>query len=253
MKHILPSRKLNLWLIVGQSNAVGTTTNGRVLQTTDFDDRILIWDYSGSDGVWEYQSNGWKTFADYIGGFGPERGFMRRFIRFNNSGGSYGCIKVAVNGQPLQKFYNSDMSNFWASVIKPQVDAAITAAESAGYVVEVSGCLFLQGTADAGNETWANEYATKLSELIAAYRAEWNSNMQFVVSDHPPAFSSETYAPEVRAAFASVALSDALVFIASTDGAETVGDNVHYTSESKELVGRRMSDAVISQQSVLPE
>lgn len=243
---ILISKSLLIWLVVGQSNVVGTDIDGTSKSTVDFDGKILFYDFSGSFGSEAYNSNGWTSFKEYNGGFGPERGFARRYVRFRPNFGdlNVGIVKIAWNGERIAKFYDSGETDYWTT-LKAKVDDAVASAKDLGYSVSIEGLIFLQGTDDALNEADANAYQSRLEALIASYRAEWNPNMLVAVADHPADFNTSTYRDTVQAAFAAVAASDPNVYIVSTSEAEDVGDNVHYTSESKELIGIRMANAIL--------
>jgi hypothetical protein len=239
------SKNLDIVLCVGQSNVVGTYSASIFRQSKDFDDQIRIYAHSGTRGA--IDSTGWTALEDSPTAFGPEWGFARRYVRFrNNKNTTLGIVKIALNGSGIARFY--EMPDYW-NTIQSEVSTAISNAEVAGYKPRIIGLLWLHGHTDASNQTDADLYESRLTNLIAGYRLEWLNygavSMWVVLADHPPAFSNTAHAGTVRAAMQSVGATNSGVTVVSTENAQHVGDFVHYTTESKELIGRRMADAAL--------
>lgn len=242
---LTPSREISVWLAVGQSNVVGTAKPAVNLTSREMDDQIMFWDYSGTFTSITGDSGGWSNFADHAGGFGPERGFARRWAWSVNR--KIAIIKVAFNGLGLHRFIKGSTEY---EELEAQVDEALAALRVTGYVVTVEGLICLGHTNNANVGTSQAQYEDWLADQSEQYSTRWGNSeakWKIALADHPASWSKydATGAPAIRAAIAAFAAANPTrVVVVSTADTTDVGDEVHYTSESKELVGLRMAKAI---------
>ncbi len=170
------SISIKLFILAGQSNMVGFSSN-----MNDLPDRLKK---SQEKVIWYNNSNQWSALqpptepspliqwwpAEKIG-FGPEISFGDTISKQLNQ--TVALVKYAKGGTSLAEDWNPAIANSLYHAMKERVEGAIADLNSRGYLVEISGFIWMQGESDASNENWAEDYQSNLTNLIGQVRRDF--------------------------------------------------------------------------------
>lgn len=170
------SISIKLFILAGQSNMVGFRSN-----MNDLPDSLKK---SQEKIIWYNNSNQWSALqpptepsplikwwpAEKVG-FGPEISFGQTMSEQLNQ--TVALVKYAKGGTSLAEDWNPEIANSLYHSMKERVEEAIADLNSGGYLVEISGFIWMQGESDASNENWAKDYESNLTNLIGQVRRDF--------------------------------------------------------------------------------
>jgi hypothetical protein len=139
---------------------------------------------SQEKAIWYNNSNQWSPLqpptepsplikwwpAEKVG-FGPEISFGYTMSEQLNQ--TVALVKYAKGGTSLAEDWNPEIANSLYHSMKERVEGAIADLNSGGYLVEISGFIWMQGESDASNENWAEDYESNLTNLIGQIRRDF--------------------------------------------------------------------------------
>lgn len=231
------------WLLVGQSNAVGTSTGDSVVYTSVNNDTLIpIWKRAGDDPI--SLPSGVETLDTTDS---AARGCEYGFLRTMYSRGQYRVLmlKHATNGKALYNFWrpgNTGYTELVESVAQFELDIA-------PQTVRWRGIIWVQGQADANVDALvAGGYQNNLGKFVAQLRLDLATpDLIFISPEHPPAWSVKPYADVVKAAVTAYAAADARAVSYGVEDTTTRDAGTHYqsTDGSFELIGIRAANAYL--------
>lgn len=238
---------LDVYLIAGQSNAVGgaqivslSASNATYAVTDDavsFAQEINC-PKDGSDGACQL-SRGWRSLAPRGTSMGIELSAGRRLQeRF---GSSVALLKHATNGSNLVQQWDSTGTkhSLWA-YMNDFVDARLAELPAGS---RIAGLFWIQGNGDAQLATAAEDYAENLAWFIMRLRQD--RGCVPVVIDRLSPRVQYPFADVVRAEQEQVAaFIDDVVIVDTADLALRDDPPQHYTADSFITLGKRMADAM---------
>lgn len=260
------TREVDLYLVAGQSNAVGFDAKPSDLPASELDDKVLFWfkvgDPPPDDGdstsgdAWttlkpqplgspkpkDSQPRQYGNFAQSEGGFGPEIGIARTILT-KNPDTDLAIFKVAFSGTSLIADWAADAA-CWTSFAS-QYEKAIAAAEANGIALRPKGFVWVQGESDATPER-AAAYADALAGLIARVReltgeprliARVGFNTKF-------GHGKKELVPQVVDAQRLAAARDPLTDYVDTSEA-TIANAAHYDTAGTLYVGELFGKALL--------
>lgn len=254
---------LDVFLVLGQSNAEGWSNWGGVLSADQNADRANTLMYLGEftgvpatfvPDVWSPLVPGTNTSWQVSNGFGPEVGFSDEIKSRVDVGTSstftkrVAMAKCAYGGLGIAN-WNSSTGFMYSSTVT-FINDLTTKLTNAGYTYNIRGVIWFQGETDASNQTDANAYETNLTNLISDLRTEiGDANLPFVISKVSYTSGNEpAYLTTVRTAQQNVA--DALTNVGILDS-DSYGrqDTVHLSGEGQYQFGEDcvdvMEDAIL--------
>ena len=270
---------LDVYILTGQSNALGTTfdegaTAAEYGPGTDPADANTQFFWSNVDAVnTAYppllygDSAGVITTLQMQQGFnhpleydptfwGPEFGFARTLATVGQSniliikaarggGGNTWWDKAAFDANP-------NSGHMWGAV-RDSVDTALTAAQNAGYQLQVRGLLYEQGESNSAAEAAIAD--VRLSNLAANLKQYINTNygnaagnMQTVAAEISNSTAASTAITTTNLQ-RSLANSRRDVAFVQTHDQPLKSDNLHFGGDAKLAIGRRFADAFLDLQS----
>lgn len=259
-------RHVDLYLLAGQSNAVGFDAKPSELPASEVDEKVLFWFKTGdpppddadttSGGSWttlkpqplgmpkpkDSMPRQYGNFAQSEGGFGPEIG-MARAILTKKPDAHIAIFKVAFSGTSLISDWNEN-ADCWKA-FATQYEKASAAAKANNIVLNPQGFVWVQGESDA-NPANAPKYADALTDLIARVRkltgnpkllARVGFNTKF-------AYGAQEWIPKVVEAQRLAAVRDPLVDYIDTSAA-TIANPAHYDTKGTLLVGELFGKSLL--------
>lgn len=152
-------------------------------------------------------------------------------------------VLSSVGGTNLAVDWNPSTGILYERAIHRDLEA-IAHLQAQGYTVRIKALVWFQGETDAGNLTNANNYATNLAALFAAFRSDLSApGLKFIV----PGLSSKnttTYKATVRAAQESVAAADSNAVLIDPDDYPDFLDGTHYGPQGAVRMGRAIATAM---------
>lgn len=254
--HAGGTQNRDLFLVAGQSNAVGFNAKRAELPESDADHQIPFWwrcgdpppdafDSTGNQ-AWSYlqpQPRGnpnpdkkiprqYGNFAEPDGGFGPEIGFGRTLL--SQHGAGFAILKVAFNGTELGADWNPADSGEKGACYRALVEecrAGIADARNHGIVMKPRALIWVQGESDA-NARNASAYAGLMRAMIAALRKDIQAPDLAVLT----AFNTRCggdhnlFVARIVAAQKEVAATDARCLYVDTSK-EPVANRAHFNTQ----------------------
>lgn len=241
----LPSGKVELFLLAGQSNMAGRGIVGE-LSAEDAAPHARVWALN-RDGAWQPAVD--PVHWDKPGsGVGPGK-FFGRIIAAREPGVIVGLIPTACGGSPISTwlpgvYWEQTKSNPW--------DDSIARAKRAMKDGTLKAILWHQGEGDS-NAKNASLYEARLTDLIARFRKELNApDLPFIIGQlgHFEAEGSAWSAAktEVDRAQKAVAAKMPRVYFISSEGLVSRGDKLHFSTASQKVMGERYAEAYLKSQ-----
>lgn len=261
---------LEVFLVMGQSNAVGTRGDASLLKPDEADSQILFSFVDGIPNMDECTSESAGIIRlsvqdspakcldkdkrpgglfPYLKGFGPEMGLGRTLYKRGKR--NFAIFKYAWSGSSLLYDWNPEID--WGSFLYTKFTAGYKKAEKdlqkQGYQIKVSGIFWMQGETDSSDKGMAREYKESLKAFIPTVR-------NFVGAPNAP-FISGLIAPYNKKLnyWKSAKLIRQALTELSTATVETAdlpvdflrsGDGVHYNSEGLLTLGGRFAETYLS-------
>ena len=259
-------RHVDLYILAGQSNAVGFDAKPSQMPASDLDSKVLFWWKTGdpppddgdtsSGGKWttlqpqplgspkpkDSQPRQYGNFAQSEGGFGPEIG-MARAILTKRPEAQIAIFKVAFSGTSLISDWNSD-ADCWKAFVD-QYKKAVAAATADNVVLHPKGLVWVQGESDA-NPANAPRYADALTDFIARIRA-LTGNPKLIARvgfNTKFGYGAKEWVPKVVEAQRIAAVRDPLVDYVDTSAA-AIANAAHYDTEGTLFVGELFGKALL--------
>jgi len=247
------NKKLEIYVLSGQSNAVGCSMiTGLPARYKGFNKNVITFvrgECRLGDYGWAYLREGLgASFGDRDGKgtFGPELVFGYEMSPLDPAQ-VMAIIKIAWGGTnlgvqwrpPSAGGVTGNLYNDWVKFLKEAM-----AKLDPAFKPEFAGMLWMQGESDTGDETMAKDYEKNLSALIKDCRAEMKSpNLPFVLATISKAPAWDKYGDVVRAAEDRVAAT--VPFTATFPTADFgMTDPWHYDTPGMVSLGGRFAEVM---------
>jgi hypothetical protein len=243
-----------LYVVMGQSNAVGV---GKVSQisatmTTDFQNAgwpFKLW-YGGNQVSWKSGSEIQTIQGPY---FGPDLGIASKLVAAGQK--DFYIFKYAVGGTTLQ----GDWKSRGGGGLYDKTIASLASAKQAicatGKNPVVKAMFWMQGESDGANQSMALNYGSNLQRLISQSRQDFLGNAPLVIGLIDTAAGLWPYGEFVRNhQRAAASASNRIGYIETNDlplyptqctlssGAECAA---HYTTSGMITLGKRFYDKYV--------
>ena len=249
----LVKKKLKVYLLAGQSNAVGCSmVTGVPAQYRGFNRNVIVF-VRGECRLGNY---GWAYLRDGLGSgfgdrdgkgtFGPELTFGYT-MSSDNPSEVIAIIKCAWGGTNLGiQWRPPSAGGETGPLYKAWVEAYHEALEKLdpAFEPQFAGMLWMQGESDTGDTKLANDYGKNLTAFIKDIRAETKSpDLPFVLATISNADAWKAYGDVVRAAEAEVAktVPFTATFLTADYG---MCDPWHYDTPGMVSLGQRFAKAM---------
>jgi hypothetical protein len=242
---------LPVFIFAGQSNMVGFQTNSDQLTAAQkaSQSNVLYAQRQALPVSWlnmsaptEVNTPGqWPVNSGH--GFGPELTAPMTISNAHTSR-TVAAVKFAVNATDLNGDWNVNNVNGLYPQMLARVNDALTKLpqQQGGTTGYVAGFFWMQGESDAGVASWASNYQTNLTNLIARVRQDFGDpDLPFVLGqiNNAGAFTNT-----VRTAQSNVAASVLFTALTLTDDLPRVpGDTVHFTTQGTYDLGIRFGQS----------
>ncbi|MFK7822236.1 MAG: sialate O-acetylesterase [Planctomycetaceae bacterium] len=189
-----PDEVRDLYIVAGQSNAVGFDAKPGLLSASEVDAKIPFWWRCGDPPPDRHDttSRGWTTlkpqslgnpikprkgrqygnYAQPEGGFGAEIGFARTLFKAGDQ--NFSIVKAAFSGTGIAKDWapgSTESNGACYRALLKEVRGATEAGKKEGTKLRLRAILWVQGESDA-NEKDAPLYAKRLREMMDALRRD---------------------------------------------------------------------------------
>jgi Carbohydrate esterase, sialic acid-specific acetylesterase len=208
-----------VFVLAGQSNMVGVGTPLSLASPPN--PRLLEWGPAG-----------WHVAADPLdptSGIGPGMTFGLQLVN-RQPGVTVGLVMCAARGTSINKWQPG----------RSLYQRCIASVRAAGGVV--AGVLFMQGEAEASQDTDAATWLEKFRAMLAAWRRDLGSGPLFLLGQigslDPTAFPAQTH---VRDAQAEAARTEPGVCLVHTS--DLPNDGLHFTVPAYRVIGARFAVA----------
>ena len=244
----LAATPIKVFLLAGQSNMSGwTNASGMPAAYTQTQPNVLIYADGEIDGSKKkkWLNNG-PDFGHALGWFGPELAFGKT-LSDSLPGTKIALIKHSVGSTYLATNWRPPSSG---GTVGPLFTAMLATVKSglagldAQYAPEWSGMLWMQGEFDGGDQRYANEYQTNLSNFVKDVRSQLNApNLPFIIGMIDSS-RNWPYNGTIRAAERYVAKNVPNVGILDTYGFAT--DGTHYKLDGMLALGKGFATVWLS-------
>jgi hypothetical protein len=236
--------KLQLYLLVGQSNMAG---RGYVEAQDTVPNRHVL--RLNPAGQWEVAKDP-IHFDKPVAGVGPGLAFGRALAAADTSV-VIGLIPCAVGGSGIDAWAPGA---YFADTNTHPYDDALARARLAQQEGTLAGIIWHQGETDSSPEK-SQAYGPKLAALITRFRADLQASNVPFVAGQLPAFQFTKISPNgttqpnpgaerVNAAVAALAKTVPHYAYVSAAGTTDRGDHLHFDARSARLMGQRYAQAM---------
>lgn len=263
------SRTMDLWIVAGQSNAVGFDARPKDMPASDADQQILFWWRCGDPPPDKHDStcqDEWTTlkaqplgdpikpragrqygnYAQPEGGFGPEVSLARALYLKQKR--PLAVLKVAFSGTGMRTDWNpTDEENTgrcYRALIS-EFKKATAAAREAGITLKPRGLCWIQGESDA-NAKDAPNYSNSLQQMIGRLRTDIEvANLPVLIAFNTN-FSrgANKFVPVIVEQQKQLANRDANIRYVDTSAA-TTANYAHFDAAGTLLVGRLFAERIL--------
>ncbi len=234
----MQNKKLYIYLLAGQSNMAG---RGIVPEKHETNPRIFALN----------QQNKWDVAKDpihwdkSIAGVGPGLSFAKTILKNLPNNITIGLVPCACGGSPIETWQEGE---FWEQTNSYPFDDTISRMKIALKDGTLKGILWHQGEGDS-SEKLVPLYSKRLETLISKFRKKFNAeNAPFMIGQlgrFPEKPWSEYYR-QIDNIHKNIAETVPYCAYVSSDGLTSIGDNLHFDSESQEEFGRRYAKEYLS-------
>lgn len=248
-----------VFLLGGQSNMSGDAAiSGLSKDLSGKFDSVSIYLDPTTDGA-AARKGKWMTLEPGFGwcnagktSFGPEL-LLGITLTQKYPDAKIALIKSSVAGTDLAKQWLSPSSGtagkLYNGLVKCIKDALATL-DTTKYTPVISGMCWMQGEADAMNQTYANNYKKNLTNFIADIRKEVKSDkMPFIAAQIDEQVAWTNY-KIVNDAMKAIADADPNVYTFPTKGFNT--DGIHYQTQGMIDLGKAYAKIVIDKKMMEP-
>ena len=179
------SQQVDLFILGGQSNALGAKGNGAFYPTDTLNlDKSIGLNYTrvgitSSFGKWITMQT--QNTPDFVAGnFGPEVSFGRRL---KAAGYNPAIFKFTKGGTSINSFWKTPGDGGQYDALVTTLKTAINDLENKGFIVNPRAFIWIQGEADAANDSIANLYYGKLLSIVKDIRTNVvkNNNLPIIL------------------------------------------------------------------------
>lgn len=229
---------MNIYLLAGQSNMAG---RGKVTEPQKISKRIFSLN-KNSEWVPAKDPLHWDK---QVAGVGPGLSFAHEILKTMEDNETIGLVPCACGGSPISAWQDGV---FWHQTNSHPLDDTFERMKTALASGTLKGILWHQGEGDS-NEERAPLYQQKLEELIHRFRKEFNApNVPFIIGQLGQ-FEDEPLTEWHRL---HKQIVDKIPFCAyvSSYGLTSIGDNLHFNTESQVEFGKRYAKAFTALNSI---
>lgn len=247
-----------MFVIAGQSNAVGAGTSYQLLQPAlkVVQPNVLYCGPQESAVQWSSltpptQVEQMNYPNDPQGGFGPEL-MVGKTISDASGGQRVAEVKYAADGTSLHVGWNPDRGGSLYYSMLARVSEALAALpnQQPGTTGKVAGFFWMQGETDASDGRTTAEYQADLTDLITHVRSNFkNDKLPFIFGRITPIWAN---ADSIRQAQANVAATIPYTYMLDTDGFERLPypNDGHYDNQGMLDLGRGLGNGYLRVTSV---
>lgn len=227
----------NVVLNLGQSNAqIGETdwaTQTATWPVMGADSRVA---YTGSDGT--RTTTGWEYLRYRVWQTGPSYHACRRLTDWGFP--SLYLLSRAISGMSITEWGEGQPQ--WTNLLPFVAEKTALLANP-----QIKAVVWFQGEQDATSSTLASGYEARLISLISRMRAEWGSDLPFVIVI--PDLTGlglvwGSHIETVRTAIANVAAADDRIVTVESRGYARPEDGVHLGQQAQQGLGLRIAEAL---------
>lgn len=229
-------------VVAGQSNAQGSALESAITDATLLSARADIPSWvEVPDAPTPHTSTARESLKSHGDqGFGVELSMSRRLV--DTHAWDLVVVKVASSNENIAIDWAHDAvsgAQRWAQ-LKAAMVSAITGADT------VTDLVWIQGESDCVSDAFADPYATNLTALIAAARAEWGAGLRVWVCMLSPHIDAVTWGAwsKVRQHQRDAARTDDLTHIVDLEPYALQGDDTHYTADALVAIGEALADLI---------
>jgi hypothetical protein len=245
--------EIPVFVIAGQSNAVGSGTSYQTLSSTlkVTQPNVLYCGPQESAIQWTSlvpptQVSQMAYPNDPQGGFGPEL-MAGKTISDALGGKLVGEVKYAVGGTNLYQQWNPDIAGSYYYSMRARVKDALAALpnQQAGTTGKVAGFFWMQGESDANAARTTAQYEADLTDLIAHVRSDFaDPKLPFVFGRITTIWAN---AENIRQAQANVAAKIPFTYMVDTDafGRLPYPEDGHYDNQGMLDLGTAFGNAYL--------
>jgi SAM-dependent methyltransferase len=273
----ISAETIDLYLVAGQSNAVGFDADPAKLPEEAGDKEVMLWWRCGDPPPDEHDtmSRGWTylkpqplgdpikprkdrqygNFGQAAGGFGPEIGFAREMRR--QGAGKIAIVKAAFSGTGIRRDWNPRSDGADGSCYRAlleEVTKATAEARTQGAELRLRALLWVQGESDA-NARDAEHYEKALAAMLAALRKDLDApGMVSLLAVNTRFLEGRNkFMPQIVEAQRAVAKADPLAVYVDTAKC-SIANQVHFDAAGTLEMGRlfAMAFADMDSKSVKP-
>lgn len=241
----VPSQRLQLFLLVGQSNMAGRGT----VEEIDRTPVPHVWMFDKS-GQWVPAIEPMHFDKPKVAGVGPGRAFGAAIAKASPNA-EIGLIPAAVGGSSIRAWEAGAVDS--ATSTHPY-DDAIARAKAAQQSGTLAGILWIQGEAD-GNARNAGDYESRLRNVVSNLRRDLGApDVPFLIGQMGR-FAEKpwnAYRARVDSAHQRVAATTSHSAFVLTEGLRHRGDTTHYDSPSAREIGQRFAEQYLKMTSGRP-
>jgi hypothetical protein len=262
------SAKVKVYIVAGQSNAVGHASRAYLLpeKLKAPQMNVMFWYEEGpSDSVnnplKRIASEGWEplmyqtdpdhhTFGNFLSGFGPEIKLGK--VLSNATLDDTAIIKFGINATTLANAWNASAPGVLYTDMMDVIDEALFELGNLGLHAELAGFFFMHGEWDAISTADAAAYENNLTDFIQHVRTDLNTpDLPFIIGRVnkwiflSPFGISQANVDLVRQAQEAVAGNDAFATLCDTDDLEVNFEFVHFTAAGEVLLGHLFAVAYL--------
>jgi hypothetical protein len=274
--YLFAGQPIDVFIVAGQSNAVGADAPAPELKYEAIDDKILLWWRTGDPPPDKHDSisNGWQNlqaqpkgepilprsnstrqwgnYTHVDGGFGPEVGFARRVAAEQKT--RVAIVKVAFSGTHVEGDWEPtgiqsnevDWRNSHGACFRSLIQEygrAVDELKNRGWQPTARALVWVQGESDA-NAARAPSYEENLTEMLDTLRKAIDAPGMVALLGINTQFShgKNKFVPQIIAAQKSLAAKTQLAIYVDTDGA-TTANPAHFDAAGTLDVGGRFAKA----------
>jgi hypothetical protein len=231
----MQNKRIYIYLLAGQSNMAG---RGMVPEKQGTNPRILVLN----------QQNKWAVAKDPLhwdksaAGVGPGLSFAQAILKNLPDNTTIGLVPCACGGSQIEAWQEGKL---WEQTNSYPLDDTFSRMQVALKDGELKGILWHQGEGDSTEES-APLYLQKLEDLISRFRENFKvQDVPFIIGQigQFPNKPWNEYQHQVDNIHKTIAETIPYCAYVSSDGLTSIGDDLHFNTESQEKFGKRYAKA----------
>jgi hypothetical protein len=234
---------IDVYIFAGQSNMTGYMGQGGLPAGTLNPNPNILYSYkvTGPNAGQIYESPGLETLKTVYGTGGAEMTFAQEM--YERTDRKIAIIKVAANATSLHFDWNVSNDNMWYDSLVNKVTTTKSQLVDAGYAPNMAGMFWTQGEGDAATSWQSVVYQKNLTDIIQTFRSDINVEVPFYFNELHAA-CARNFREAVRTAQSNVDATVPNTRMLNVDDLTLIYDNIHFTAETHNEVGRRWADFI---------